>query len=50
MKFLEYQESISAQIKAHVREEVNSIDGVMKLTAERFKDLDRKTNEQLNEI
>jgi uncharacterized coiled-coil protein SlyX len=42
-KFHDYQESIAAQIKASVREEVNTIDGVMKVAAERFKDLDRKT-------
>lgn len=38
-QFHEYQESVSAMIKAKVRQEQNTIDGVMKKTAARFKDL-----------
>lgn len=45
-QFREFSESVGAQVKARVREEVNKIDGVMKDTANRFKDLERKTNQQ----
>ena len=44
-QFCEYQESVSAQIKARVREEAHSIDGVMKGKAEKFKDLEVKTRQ-----
>lgn len=45
--FVDYQESVSQQIKAGVREKVNSIDGEMKQMASKFKDLSVKTNKQL---
>ena len=45
-QFMEYQESVSAQIKARVREEVNSIDGAMKAKADKFKELGTKTAQQ----
>ena len=43
---MEYQETVSAQIKARAHEEANSIDGVMKAKAEKFKELGTKTAQQ----
>jgi len=45
-QFYEYQENVSERIKAGVREEVNSIDGVMKMKAAQYKDLSVKTVKQ----
>lgn len=42
-QFSEYQQSVSAKIRAEVREEVNTIDGVMKKKANHYKDLGQKT-------
>jgi hypothetical protein len=45
-QFKEYQESFNATIKAEVRNNHNQIDGVMKQTAERYKELKKPTKRQ----
>ena len=50
IRFTGYQEAVFAEIKAKVRQEVNSIDGVMHATAKRFQDLDIPTAAELKGI
>jgi len=45
-QFTEYQDTVSAMVKAKVRDETNNIDGVMKSKAEKFKDLATRTKRQ----
>ena len=48
-QFGEYQEAVTAIVSAEVRQEVNSIDSVVKQMASRFKDLDKKTKVQMKQ-
>lgn len=41
-KFAEYQAAMAMVVNADVRENINSIDGIMKAKAELFKDLSRQ--------
>ena len=49
IRFSGYQGAVNAQIKAKVRQEVNSIDGVMQATAKKFQDLDYKTKGEIKQ-
>lgn len=48
-KFFNYQDGLSANVKALVRNEVNNIDNKLKETTKKFQDLEKKTKMQIEE-